>query len=125
MDIYNKDQTLSDIKQKIKENKEDLIKTYKELSKSKENNKYLKDVYNDYEDYKNSIIKSKKLQETQILSLLHYLEKSMTEGSLTERMLKEAKNEETLLLNKLNKIRNEIKDIQDNNKIQDNNMVEN
>ena len=53
----------------------------------------------------------KKDQEIQILSLLHYLEKSMLEANLTERMVMEAKNEEKILLNKLAKIRGELKEI--------------
>ena len=56
----------------------------------------------------------KKDQEIQILSLLHYLEKSMLEANLTERMVLEARNEEKILLNKLSNIRGELKEITEN-----------
>ena len=46
--------------------------------------------------------------------MLHYLEKSMLEANLTERMVLEARNEEKILLNKLSNIRGELKEITEN-----------
>ena len=94
-----------------KKNKQNLVTDLKQLEEMKSNNEFLNEVYDDYDNYKNYIVGLKKDQEIQILSLLHYLEKSMLEANLTERMVKEAQNEEKILLNKLSKIRGELKNI--------------
>ena len=111
MDIVNKDLLLKKIKCQIKKNKQNLVKDFKELEEKKSNNEFLKEIYDDYDNYKRYIVGLKKDQEIQILSLLHYLEKSMLDANLTERMVNEAKNEEKILLNKLSKIRGELKNI--------------
>ena len=53
----------------------------------------------------------KKEQELQILRLLHYLEKSMLEANLTDRMVREAKHEQQVLLEKLNTVRSDLTEI--------------
>ena len=111
MEVYNKDLLLKKIQCQIKKNKKKLINDFRELEESKSSNAFLKEIFNDYEKYKNYIVGLKKDQEIQILSLLHYLEKSMLEANLTERMVLEAKNEEKILLNKLAEIRGELKEI--------------
>lgn len=111
MEIYDKDLLLNTIKCQIKKSKKKLVKNFRDLEKSKKDNKFIKDVYEDYMDYKNYIVGLKKDQEIQILSLLHYLEKNMLEANLTERMVNEARNEEKILLNKLSKIRGELKEL--------------
>ena len=111
MEVYNKDLLLKKIQCQIKKNKKKLINDFRELEESKSSNAFLKEIFNDYEKYKNYIVGLKKDQEIQILSLLHYLEKSMLEANLTERMVKEARNEEKILLGKLSSIRGELKDI--------------
>jgi|TARA_B110000261_G_C13069803_1_gene351668 hypothetical protein len=114
MEVYNKDMLLKKIQCQIKKNKKNLMKDFRELEEAKTNNEFLKEVYEDYGKYKNYIVGLKKDQEIQILSLLHYLEKSMLEANLTERMVLEARNEEKILLNKLSNIRGELKEITEN-----------
>jgi len=111
MDVVNKDLLLKKIQCQIKKNKQNLVKDFKELEGMKSSNEFLKDIYDDYDNYKKYIVGLKKDQEIQILSLLHYLEKSMLEANLTERMVKEARHEEKILLGKLSSIRGELKDI--------------
>ena len=53
----------------------------------------------------------KKEQELQILRLLHYLEKSMLEANLTDRMVRQAKHEQQVLLGKLNTVRSDLTEI--------------
>ena len=126
MEVYNKDLLLKKIQCQIKKNKKKLINDFRELEESKSSNEFLKEIFNDYEKYKNYIVGLKKDQEIQILSLLHYLEKSMLEANLTERMVSEAKNEEKILLNKLAEIRGELKEITENvEKKTNNSLIEN
>ena len=56
----------------------------------------------------NTIVNLKKDQEIQILRLLHYLEKSLLDANLTNKMVREAKHEQQILLKKLNTIRRKI-----------------
>lgn len=126
MSIYDKDLLFRKIQCQIKKNKKKLINDFRELEHSKTNNEFLNDIYKDYEKYKNYIVGLKKDQEIQILSLLHYLEKSMLEANLTERMILEAKNEEKILLNKLAEIRGELKEITERvEKKTNNSLIEN
>ena len=126
MEVYNKDLLLNTIKCQIQKSKKQLLKNFRDLEKSKKDNKFIKDVYEDYKDYKNYIVGLKKDQEIQILSLLHYLEKNMLEANLTQRMVDEARNEEKILLNKLSKIRGELKELtEDFEQVTDNNIDEN
>ena len=71
----------------------------------------MRQVYGDYKDYHNFIIKQKKDQEIQILRLLHYLEKNMIDSNLTERMLQEAKHEQSILLERLYDVRNDLEEV--------------
>ena len=114
MDIFSRDKILKQIQCEIKKNRNNMVSELYNLEKIKDDNVYLREVYSDYKSYHDYIVNMKKDQEIQILSLLHYLEKSMLEANLTERMVLEAKNEEKILLNKLAEIRGELKEITEN-----------
>ena len=111
MDIFKKDMILKQIASEIKKNQNNIGIGVVELYKIKDKNEDLREVYEDYRGYRDYIVNMKKEQELQILRLLHYLEKSMLEANLTERMVMEAKNEEKILLGKLAEIRGELKEI--------------
>ena len=57
------------------------------------------------------LINQKKEQELTILRLLHYLEKNMLDSNLTERMLQESKHEQSVLLEKLYEVRNDLEKV--------------
>ena len=111
MDIFSKDKILKQIQCEIKKNRNNMVSELHNLEKFKDENIYLKDVYNDYKSYYDYIVNMKKDQEIQILSLLHYLEKSMLEADLTNRLTRQAKHEQEVLLGKLNDVRNELSEI--------------
>ena len=113
MDIFSRDNILKQIQCEIKKNRNNMVSELHNLEKIKDDNIYLREVYNDYKSYHDYIVNMKKDQEIQILSLLHYLEKSMLEANLTERMVMEAKNEEKILLKKLQDVRKELSEITD------------
>ena len=87
------------------------MKRTEDLRVFQKDNKFLRQVYGDYKDYHNYIINQKKDQELQILRLLHYLEKNIIDSNLTERMLQEAKHEQSILLEKLYEVRNDLEDV--------------
>ena len=71
----------------------------------------MSDIYEDYKGYHDYIVNMKKEQELQILRLLHYLEKNMLEANLTDRMVRESKHEQQMLLSKLNTVRSDLAEI--------------
>ena len=50
-------------------------------------------------------------QENELLNLLHYLEKSLIENDLTDKMIREAKHEQNILMQKLEKVRSDLQEI--------------
>jgi len=111
MDIFSKDRILKQIQCEIKKNSNNMVSELHNLEKIKDDNIYLREVYDDYKSYYDYIVNMKKDQEIQILSLLHYLEKSMLEADLTDRLTRQAKHEQDILLGKLSDVRNELSEI--------------
>ena len=111
MNNFQKELVLKQIACEIKKNRNNLHGNLRNLRVFQKDNKFLRQVYGDYKDYHNYIINQKKDQELQILRLLHYLEKSMLEANLTDRMVREAKHEQQVLLEKLNTVRSDLTEI--------------
>ena len=111
MNNFQKELVLKQIACEIKKNRNNLHGNLRDLRVFQKDNKFLRQVYGDYKDYHNFIINQKKDQEIQILRLLHYLEKNMIDSNLTERMLEEAKHEQSILLEKLYEVRNDLEDV--------------
>ena len=102
---------LKQIACEIKKNRNNLHSNLRNLRTFQKDNKFLRQIYGDYEDYHNFIINQKKEQELTILRLLHYLEKNMLDSNLTERMLQESKHEQSVLLEKLYEVRNDLEKV--------------
>ena len=111
MNNFQKELVLKQIACEIKKNRNNLHGNLRDLRVFQKDNKFLRQVYGDYKDYHNYIINQKKDQELQILRLLHYLEKNIIDSNLTERMLQEAKHEQSILLEKLYEVRNDLEDV--------------
>lgn len=111
MDIYARDKMLKQIALEIKKNQNSIGNNVAKLSMMKEKNDLLREVYDDYKDYKNYIVNDKLKQENELLSLLHYLEKSLIENDLTDKMVREAKHEQNILMQKLEKVRSDLQEI--------------
>ena len=111
MDIFKKDMILKQIASEIKNNRNAISHNVVELHNLKKENNSLSDIYEDYKGYHDYIVNMKKEQELQILRLLHYLEKNMLDSNLTERMLQESKHEQSVLLEKLYEVRNDLEKV--------------
>ena len=111
MNNFQKELVLKQIACEIKKNRNNLHGNLRDLRVFQKDNKFLRQVYGDYKDYHNYSINQKKDQELQILRLLHYLEKNIIYSNLTERMLQEAKHEQSILLEKLYEVRNDLEDV--------------
>ena len=111
MEVFRKDQLLKQIRCEIKKNRNYMVSGLVNLDKMKDKNIFLREVYDDYKSYYNHIINQKKDQEIQMLYLLHYLEKSMLEANLTDKMVRQAKHEQQNIIEKLGKVRNDLAEI--------------
>jgi|TARA_B000000475_G_C15979281_1_gene440307 septal ring factor EnvC (AmiA/AmiB activator) len=111
MDHLQNELVLKQIACEIKKNRNNLHSNLRNLRTFQKDNKFLRQIYDDYEDYHNFIINQKKEQELTILRLLHYLEKNMLDSNLTERMLQESKHEQSVLLEKLYEVRNDLEKV--------------
>ena len=108
MEVFRKDKLLKQIGCEIKKNKKSMVSDLVDIYKIKDKNIFLSEVYDDYKSYYDYIVSMKKEQEFQILQLLHYLEKSMLEAGLTDKMVRQAKHEHNNILEKLGKVRNDL-----------------
>ena len=111
MDHLQNELVLKQIACEIKKNRNNLHSNLRNLRTFQKDNKFLRQIYDDYEDYHNFIINQKKEQELTILRLLHYLEKNMLDSNLTERMLQESKHEQSVLLERLYEVRNDLEKV--------------
>uniref|UniRef100_A0A6C0JA00 Uncharacterized protein n=1 Tax=viral metagenome TaxID=1070528 RepID=A0A6C0JA00_9ZZZZ len=108
MDVFKKDMILKKIANEIKSNKQNIGTSVSGLYELKNKNSHLRELYDEKKQCHNTIVNLKKDQEIQILRLLHYLEKSLLDSDLTNKMIGEAKHEQQILINKLKNIQGDI-----------------
>jgi len=111
MDVFKKDMILKQIASQIKMNEQISGVGVADLYKLKNDNDNLRELYEEKKECHNTIVNLKKDQEIQILRLLHYLEKSLLDANLTNKMVQEAKHEQQILLKKLKIIQEDIANI--------------
>ena len=108
MDVFKKDMILKQIASQIKMNEQISGVGVADLYKLKNDNDNLRELYEEKKECHNTIVNLKKDQEIQILRLLHYLEKSLLDANLTNKMVGEDKHEQQILLKKLKSIQGDI-----------------
>ena len=108
MDVFKKDMILKQIASQIKMNEQISGVGVADLYKLKNENDNLRELYEEKKQCHNTIVNLKKDQEIQILRLLHYLEKSLLDANLTNKMVEEAKHEQQILIKKLKAIQGVI-----------------
>ena len=108
MDVFKKDMILKQIASQIKMNEQISGVGVADLYKLKNENDNLRELYEEKKQCHNTIVNLKKDQEIQILRLLHYLEKSLLDANLTNKMVAEAKHEQQILIKKLKGIQGDI-----------------
>jgi hypothetical protein len=108
MDVFKKDMILKQIASQIKMNEKISGDSIADLYKLKNDNDHLRELYEEKKQCHNTIVNLKKDQEIQVLRLLHYLEKSLLDANLTNKMVGEAKHEQQILLKKLKSIQGDI-----------------
>ena len=108
MDVFKKDLFLKQIASQINTNEHNIGVSVKDLYELKNGNDNLRELYEEKKQCHNTIVNLKKDQEIQVLRLLHYLEKSLLDANLTNKMVAEAKHEQQILIKKLKAIQGDI-----------------
>jgi len=111
MNFIEKEKMLKEIQYQMKKEQLSILKNLKEMEKKQDKNSFLKGVYEDYRMYRDHIVKQKEKEETNIRDLINYLEKNLLSNGLTDRMARQAQFEQKQLLDNLNGIRKELKDL--------------
>ncbi len=111
MNFLEKEKMLKEIQYQMKKEQLSMLKNLKEMEKNQDKNSFLKGVYEDYRMYRDHIVKQKEREENTIRELINYLEKNLLSNGLTDRMMRQAQFEQKQLLDNLNGIRKELKDL--------------
>lgn len=111
MNLAIRDKTILALQQEIIERRQMLIDKYSELRETSQENEFLEGIVEDYGAYYAYIVKQKQDQINSLEAIYQYLEGIMENMTLTERALKEAKNEQNDILAELTKIKTELDDV--------------
>lgn len=109
--LANRDKILQVIQSEINLQQLNVLRQMNDLEKNKENNDFLREVYEDYSKYKNYIINEKRDQKKFLEGLISYLEKTKAQGEITDRMIEKSKFEEKEIMNKLKNVKKELNDL--------------
>lgn len=108
MDINTRNDMIIKAKQNIKERKQHLYERMKELQSTNIQNEYLESVKDDYSKYFNYINNIKKDQLNAFENINQYLNKIGCELKTTDTLLKETKYDQQLIVQQINKIKQEL-----------------
>lgn len=108
MNLAIRDKTIIALQAEITERKQMLIDKYGELKSTVRDNEFLEGIVEDYGAYYGYIVKQKQDQINSLDAIYNYLEGIMGNMNLTERALKEAKNEQNEILDELTRIKREL-----------------
>ena len=111
MNLAERDNCLSRITQEIKSKKDLLIQKRKYLKKISGDNRFLRDVNNDYQTYYDFIIKQKEDQLKTLNYLNDYIHNMMVTSKLTEQDIAESNKEQRRILSEIKNIRKSLEEI--------------
>ena len=111
LNLAERDNCLSRITQEIKSKKDLLIQKRKYLKKISGDNRFLRDVNNDYQTYYDFIIKQKEDQLKTLNYLNDYIHNMMVTSKLTEQDIAESNKEQRRILSEIKNIRKSLEEI--------------
>lgn len=115
MNLAIRDKTIIAMQREIMDRRQMLIDKYIELRETAQENEFLKGIVDDYGEYYGYIVKQKQEQINSLHTIYRYLEGIVENMNLTEKALKEAKNEQNEILAELNRIKAELDNIVNQN----------
>jgi hypothetical protein len=108
MDIAQNDAILSNIKESMQDNKNDIIKKLVEIKRAKDENKFVNVIYSDYQNYYDYIINEKIKTKNALLNILKHLGSLKRDNIITNDMLVQTKKEQNDVLSKLYNVKSEL-----------------
>lgn len=109
--VYERDKQLKQLKHQIKEKQGFLLEKRKTLDQARGQNKFLKDVQQDYQKYFQYIVDEKKKQTEAFSKLNEYLDRIIVNGKLTEEEVEKSKQDQKKIVKELNSIKRGLSDI--------------
>ena len=95
----------------INERRKMLLDKYSQLKSTVKDNEFLEGIVEDYGAYYTYIIKQKQDQINSLNQIYNYFDTLTENMQLTERALKEAKSEQNIILDELNRIKAELDEV--------------
>lgn len=110
--LADRDLKLIQINEEIKNKRNLILKKTKEVDKKKSLNTYLEKVSKDYEKYHNFILEEKKNELKAMTLLNEYISDLVNKNELIDYQLRTAKYDQKEIFNEINKIKDELDNIQ-------------
>ena len=114
--IYEREKQLANLEEQIKQKRGFLLDKRKTLDQAKEQNKFLKDVQQDYQKYYQYIVDEKQKQAEAFTKLNEHLDRIIVSGQLTEKEVTESKKDQKTILRELDGIKRGMKNIMEEQK---------
>lgn len=114
--IYEREKQLANLEEQIKQKRDFLLDKRKTLGQAKEQNKFLKDVQQDYQKYYQYIVDEKQRQTEAFTKLNEHLDRIIVSGELTEKEVTESKKDQKTILKELDGIKRGLKNIMEESK---------
>jgi hypothetical protein len=108
INLAERDDYLSKVEQEIKSKRELLLEKRKYLNKISRDNRFLRNVSNDYQNYYDFIVKQKEDQMKSLNYLNDYLEDMMVNSKITEQDIVETTREQKRVLNEIKYIKKSL-----------------
>jgi predicted esterase YcpF (UPF0227 family) len=114
--IYEREKQLANLEEQIKQKRGFLLDKRKTLGQAKEQNKFLKDVQQDYQKYYQYIVDEKQKQKEAFTKLNEHLDRIIVSGELTEKEMAESKKDQKTILKELDGIKRGLNNIMEESK---------
>lgn len=111
MKLAERDKILQQIQSEIKLQQINLLRQTQDLEKNHKSNKFLEGVVEDYKEFRDHILQEKRNQKIFLEGLINYLEKMKIQGEMTDRLMNQTKNEEKVIMDKLEKVKKELNEL--------------
>lgn len=111
MKLAERDKILQQIQSEIKLQQINLLRQTQDLEKNHKSNKFLEGVVEDYKEFRDHILQEKRNQKIFLEGLINYLEKMKIQGEMTDRLMNQTRNEEKVIMDKLEKVKKELNEL--------------
>jgi hypothetical protein len=109
--LAKRDLQILQLENEIKNKKQLLLNKKKELDENQKINHYLEGVKKEYKKYYELIIKEKQEQYNALILIKQYLDDLMSSKTLLKDELRAVKNDQSNIINEINKIKSELDDL--------------